>query len=192
MIAEPGIYNGVSNAGYHADPVAGVSLSRSVGRLFIEASPAHVRAAHPRLSPGDKAYTDTPEKLFGSAVHAIVGGEADSVVMIDAEDRLKKDTREQIAAASAACLIPLPRPDYLRAVRCAEAVRDELAAYPDLAAIVERSKPEQTVVWQAGHQWFRVRPDFLSARPLDPVLELKTTNKFAVAEKWHKQFLITG
>ena len=68
----PGIYDGVPEADYHADPCPEPSLSRSVMKLLIDLSPQHAYVAHPRVSGMPDLPDDGGDEVmdFGTAAHS--------------------------------------------------------------------------------------------------------------------------
>ena len=77
MIEAPGIYDGIPENDYHADPVGPApSLSASIAKLLVLKSPRHAWLAHPRLN---KAKAEEVEKAkrardVGTATHKLVLG----------------------------------------------------------------------------------------------------------------------
>lgn len=82
----------MDEATYFGDPCPAPSLSSHIAKLLVSKSPAHARAAHPRLG-GSKPETSAKHLDFGSTVHALVLGRGREVVRIDADNWRTKDAR---------------------------------------------------------------------------------------------------
>ena len=130
---DPGIYDAVPEAEYHADP----ALSQSQAKTLLDC-PARYRYEldHPRKP--------TPDMEFGTVVHALVLGQPLAHVEVDASDWRSKDAREAQATARASGLIPMLSRDVQRAQACAQSVRE----HPYVAAMLEaQGAAEQSMWW---------------------------------------------
>lgn len=107
-INEPGIYPEFPTDAYHADPCPTPSLSSSIAKLLVHASPAHARYWHPRLNPDLPVEEFDSKKARGQAAHKMMLGRgADIVVITGYDDWRKKDAQELRADALAEGKIPL-------------------------------------------------------------------------------------
>ena len=190
-ITEPGIYS-LPELEYHADPVAAEpSLSRSIAKLLIEASPAHAYAQHPRLggSPptGPAHGGDDPSMDIGNAAHAAFL-EGDHKLELIPTDSYSKNSptikaseaKELRDAALAAGRIPLKKQQYAAAMN----VIDALEEYRNRTGFFTAGKPEQVIVWREDNHWARARVDWLPDDASLPLLDLKTTGGLATVAGW--------
>lgn len=157
MITEPGVYDIPENE-YHADPVAGGSLSCSEAQLLLE-SPARYRY---RKLAGEE-HRDTFD--FGHAVHGLVLGVGREVVVVDAADWRTKDARAAKVEAHAAGRVPILVDDW----EVAKAMQAAVYDHPAAAALLDRDhgRPEQTLVWRdaASGVMLRALVDWLRDKP---------------------------
>lgn len=186
-IAEPGIY-ALSAAAYHADPVVVPSLSRSIALALCDLSPAHARAAHPRLGSGleddpDEAVA-TPDakedRDAGTAAHAIFLRGEDIIERVPFDTYNTKAAREMRDTALAAGRVPLKQSKYEDVMRLVD-VLEKLRA---TTGFFTKGKPEQTLVWRVGDTWCRAMVDWLPDDPAEPLLDLKTTGGRARPSMW--------
>ena len=137
-ITEPGIYPGVPDEVYHADPVEGGSLSSTGARRLLHC-PAkfHYERQHPR----------PPKREFdlGHAAHHLVLGVGPRLELIDALDYKTKDAREQRDAAYAAGAVPLLPDQWDQVHEMAEVLRAHRTASALLSGALHF---ELTLVWQ--------------------------------------------
>jgi hypothetical protein len=154
-ITEPGVYD-LTDAEYHADPIAGGSLSSTGGRRLLAPScPAKFRwlADHP------EEYE--PVLNLGSAAHKLVLGAGRDLVVIDADNYRTNAARDARADAHALGLIPLLSHEHDQVVAMADALR----AHPIAGRLYTAGagRPEQTLVWRDRRTgiWRRARVDWL-------------------------------
>jgi hypothetical protein len=180
----------MSALAYHADPVtAAPSLSRSIAKLLIDASPAHAYAAHPRLGgspPTGPAHGDDDMDI-GTAAHAMFLEGLDIAECIPVDSYSKNsptmkasEAKELRDAALAAGKIPLKRKPYNSALQLYESLEEFRAK----TGLFTKGKPEQTIIWDEGDHWARARVDWLPDDPAAPLLDLKTTGSFATLAGW--------
>jgi hypothetical protein len=101
-ITEPGLYEGVPETVYHADPVEpGPSLSSSIAKLLVTRSPRHAWHEHPRLRKAKALEVEAPSKAMdiGTAAHKLILGRGRDIVEITADD-YRGGRREEIARRS--------------------------------------------------------------------------------------------
>lgn len=140
MITEPGVYPDIDDAAYHADPVAGGSLSSTGARALLPPScPARFRhdQDHGRATAG---HYD-----FGHAAHRLVLGVGQPIEVIYAADWRTKAAKEARDAAHAAGDTPMLEAHHDVVQAMAAALRAHPAAallHPDTGAA------EQTLVWR--------------------------------------------
>lgn len=151
----PGIYE-MSAEDYHADPVAGGSLSSSGARKLLPPScPArfHYEREHPQ--PPTLAFD------IGHAAHRLVLGVGPEIVVIDADNFRTKAAREQAEEARTRAAVPLLASDYEQVKEMADA----LTRHPVAKALFDRDRgrAEQTLIWRDQHSRIvrRARFDWL-------------------------------
>lgn len=173
VITEPGVYDGMSDADYHADPVPGGSLSSTGARKLLPPS-CPARFHHERTNPPPSR----PEFDFGKAAHLEVLGAGPDIVVIDAADWRTKTAREQRDTAYAAGQVPLLAADYTQIQGMANAIRQ----HPLAAALLDPTtgSPEQSLFWRDPETgvWCRARTDWLRNKTTGRVIvvDYKTTD----------------
>lgn len=177
-ITKPGVYPDCSEEDYAADPCETPSLRASDLKTILRKTPRHAWAANPRLNPKHR-----PEHKqafdIGRVAHAMILGDEDQFVIVDADSWQTKAARKERDDARASGLTPVLVDQYENLVDMAEAVRQQIAeAGIDLFA----GLAEQTIVWEAeGGVLCRCRPDWISP---DLVLDLKSTSAESTPESW--------
>ena len=154
----PGIYAGISNAKYHADPALG---STSLKTLATR-TPAHYQhdKAHPKSSD---AFT------LGTAAHSLIlEGDTSAIVVVEADNWLTKDAKAAKAAALAEGKQPLLTKEMAQVV----AMRDAVMAHPVAGKLFTGHKAEQSVFWDEDGLVLKCRPDAWQPGLL---VDLKTT-----------------
>jgi hypothetical protein len=181
-ITEPGVYE-MPDLEYHSDPVAAApSLSRSIAKRLVEASPAHAYAQHPRLggTPPTGPASGEEEMELGSAAHAMFLQGLDIVEHIPFDSYRTKDAKEMRDNARSRGMIPLKTKAYNSAKNLYEALEE----FRDRTGYFTQGRPEQTVIWDEGDHWGRCRIDWLPDDPAAPLLDLKTTGGLATLAGW--------
>lgn len=165
-ITKPGIYN-LTEAEYHADPVAGGSLSSSGAKLLL---PPNCPAifAHRKTHPA----APTDAMTFGSAAHREVLGVGADLVLIDAPNWRTNAAKEKRREALAAGNIPLLGHEYVDVQAMAVALRHHPRAAELLAP--GSGVAEQTMVWKTGAVRRRALVDWL--RPKE-IVDYKTCQR---------------
>jgi hypothetical protein len=194
MINAPGIYD-IPASVYHRDPCPAPSLSCSIATLLCQASPAHARAAHPRLNPD--AVEDKNEAFdIGTVAHALLlEGTSAQVAVVEAKDWRSKAAQEARDAAYAAGQCPILAAKWVDVQAMVAAARGQLDAHRDGGrAMFTSGKPEQTVVWQEpGGAWCRARLDYLRLTADGPAVDdYKTTSGSANPEQWARALFDRG
>ncbi|MFC5187105.1 PD-(D/E)XK nuclease-like domain-containing protein [Actinomadura harenae] len=155
-IFKPGVYD-LDAEVYHADPVAGGSLSSSGARRLLATCPARFRYEldHPRAS--------TASMDLGTAAHRLVLGVGPELVEVEAKDWRTKAAQDERDEARARGAVPLLSKDFAAVHAMADALRrHELAS----ALLGGPGRAEQTLIWRDGPTavWRRALVDWL-ARP---------------------------
>ena len=157
-ITGPGIYAGISNAAYHANPALG---STSLKTLATR-TPAHYQwdKAHPKSSD---AFT------LGTAAHSwILEDDISSIVVVTADNWLSKAAKELKASALSEGKQPLLSKEWTQV----SAMRDAVMAHPVARELFTGHKAEQSVFWEDDGLALKCRPD---ARKPGQLVDLKTT-----------------
>lgn len=158
-----GLHPGVPEDAYHADPCHEPSLSASVAKLLISASPMHAWHAHPRLNREWEPSTSTSRQDVGTAAHALLLGVGKGMVEVDAENWRTNAAKDARAKARAAGMVPVLATKAKAVRKMVEAARNQLAAPRIVEQIGEAfadGAPEQTMIWRADGTLCRSRIDY--------------------------------
>ena len=187
---KPGIYADVPEVDYHSDPLPTPSLSSSVGKLLVEATPRHAWMAHPRLNP---AYESRRSAAFdtGNAAHRLMLGAGAEIKVLQFADFRTKVAQQARDDAYAAGQIPMLADKYQPVADMIEAARAQLAHHDDAWAAFRPGygAAEQTVVWQEQPDaslpavWCRARPDWLPSNG-GVCFDFKTTSSMPGPDDW--------
>jgi hypothetical protein len=158
MTFAPGIYSGVSNRDYHADPALG---STSLKTLATR-TPAHYQ--HEKKHPKSSAAFD-----LGTAAHSLIlEGDESGVVVIDVEAKRGKAWTEPADAATAAGKIALTTKEWAQVT----AMRDSVMSHKQARELFTGHKAEESVFWKEDSLTLKCRPDAWKPGLL---VDLKTT-----------------
>jgi len=173
----PGAFR-MSAAAYHGDPCPEPSLSNSLAQLFLDASPNHVRHAHPKLNPYWRPDTGTRRTALGSACHALLLGKGAEIDSLDYRDYKKNEAKAARDAALAAGKIPMLKADLGKAQAIVAAAKKQLAArgLEDLAD--GNGDAEVAIIANDAGLWTRCLIDFWS-RDRFTLFDYKTTAALA-------------
>jgi hypothetical protein len=145
---EPGVYAGISNADYHANPALG---STSLKTLATR-TPAHYQfdKTHPKNSD---AFT------LGTAAHSLIlEDDTSGIEVVAADNWLSKAAKEAKAQALAEGKQPLLNKEMAQVVAMRDAVRGHALA----RAALEGGTPEESVFWDhESSTALKCRPDML-------------------------------
>ena len=164
--AEDGIYTGISDTDYHADPR---SLSSSGARALLQpGGPAKFRYA-PRV--------EKSEYDFGHVAHALILGEGSLIAVIDAKDWRTKAAKEARDEARAAGQVPVLADTYTAGESLARAA----TTHPLGEILFAEGIPEQSVYWHDEHTGVRLRcrPDWMTPGDRPIQVDVKTTKSAA-------------
>jgi hypothetical protein len=155
VVGEPGVYDGLDEAAYHADPVPGGSLSASGAKLLLPPScPAlyRYRRDHPKVSA---------EFDFGTAAHKLVLGTGPPIDIIDAKNWQTKAAQDKRKASRAAGRVPMLTDEFCEVVAMEAAIRE----HPVAGQLFDpaRGTAEQSMFWQDDEFgiWRRARLDWI-------------------------------
>jgi hypothetical protein len=141
---KPGIYDGISNAAYHADPALG---STSLKTLATR-TPAHYQhdKTHPKFSD---AFT------LGTAAHSLIlEGDSSNIVVVEADNWLTKAAKEEKSAALADGKQPLLDKEWQQVL----AMTRSVMLLPEARELFTGHKAEQSVSWDEDGLMFKCRP----------------------------------
>jgi hypothetical protein len=176
-------------AEYHRDPAPAPSLSASIARELLTASPHHAWCAHPRLNP---AYTREYEDKFdlGTAVHAYLLEGDDGFVIVNEKDWRKDAAKGAREEARLDGKVALLRDQWVSVQAMAIRAREQLAGHEPPIPLTS-GRPEQTLVWQEGRVWLRARLDWLhdDHRTID---DFKSTGASANPAAWTRTMFGLG
>lgn len=156
-ITEPGVYDDMPDAVYHADPVPGGSLSNTGAKILATKTPADFD--YWRNSPPETK----PAFDLGHAAHAEVLGRGLDVALIPGPWTTNA-AKAKVAEAREAGQVPL-KPEAWDTV---EGMAAGLRANPlAMAALAATGKPEQSLFWRDTRTgiWRRARIDWLPTEP---------------------------
>jgi len=170
---------------YHADPAPKPSLSASIAKVVIEQSPRHAWMQHPRLNPKFVPAED-PKFDIGRAAHALMLEGAARFELIDAKDWRSEAARDERRVVREAGHIPLLESEWAQVSAMVKAAREQLRE-TDAHQAFRKSfgQAEQTIIWQEGAVWCRIRPDWLQNQRGNRVMyDYKTTGASAEPSSW--------
>ena len=151
---------------YHADQVDDdrPSLSASLISVMVQKSPAHAKAAHPRLSPAAETEHKT-EFDIGTAAHALLLGGVDSVDVLEFDDYKTKAAREARDTARAHGRVPILDRQWAEVRDMTDALDKQFGRYQPRP--FTDGAPEQTLVWEERGVLCRARVDWLRSDGAD-------------------------
>lgn len=160
VISVPGAYN-LPDSVYHADPVVEPSLNASIAVTLEARTPRHAWAAHPRLNPAFARETATQFDI-GTAAHALVLHDVDGVEVIDVDAYRTKEAKAARQAAYDAGKVPLKTTEYAQVQAMADAARLQMDEHREGRDFFRpgHGLPEQTLIWNEGDVWCRLKLDW--------------------------------
>lgn len=176
----------ISAEDYHADEIGHnrPSLSSSIAYMLCSSSPAHARAAHPKLNPDLEREQKTIFDI-GNAAHGILLEGVDRIVEVDAPDWRSKTAREERVAAYAHGYTPLLIHQADRVRQMVAAIHAQIAAVDVDPPLLVAGKPERTIVWEERGVLCRALVDWLHD-DVATVDDVKTTSGSAAPERWSR------
>lgn len=171
IVTEPGVYDGLPEDFYHADPVPNGSLSVSGAKRLLPPSCPAIFAWEREHGRPDRRVFD-----FGHAAHKKVLGVGADIVVVqrtakdgsqsDAEDYKSKSAQEHREEIRAAGKVPLLASEVAQV----DAMAARLYEHPVAQTLLnpDFGRPEQSAFWPdpATGVWRRARFDWLS-EPVD-------------------------
>lgn len=159
-VTAPGLYLGVPEKVYHADPCPAPSLSSHVAKIALKRSALHAKAVHPRLADpiedeDDEDEDETPKTpaaflLIGRAAHSLMLQAGAPVVEVPVKAFRTKDAKARRALVLAHGGIPLKSAHYRAAKRMAEIARPVFVEEMGGEFI-----PEAMLAWQSERGMWR-------------------------------------
>jgi len=192
-IDRPGIYRGVSEEDYRADPAPEPSLTQSLCKILLERSPKHAWIEHPRLNPNFEPDEDTKFDV-GNAAHRLILGRGKDFEIIKAADWRTKAAQDARKAAADQGKIGILEHQFEQAVEMSASATALLARHDDKDAFTD-GDAEVMIAWEENGIWFRALIDWLHA-DLRTVDDFKSTGMSiashvlgmrAEAAGWHIQ-----
>lgn len=173
----PGFHENIAAADYHADILCDVpTLSSSVAKIILSATPRHAWTAHPRLNPNFQRSDDDKFDL-GSVVHELILGRGAGFSILDFEDYRSKAAKEARDAARAAGTTPILFTQFDRAALVKESILANVRAIPGLEQIFapDKGRSETVLIWNdPGGARCRAMLDWQG--PTEPeIWDVKTT-----------------
>lgn len=175
---KPGIYE-MPASEYHADPCPEPSLSSSMIRTLLYASPQHAWLKHPKLGNAPTEHRSAFD--IGTAAHSILLEGVDSVRVVGADSWRTKAAKEERDDAWEMGQVPLLVAQYEEVMAMVE------TALSQVGDLLLPQEPERTVIWKEGgiHPpvWCRARADKLTDSML---IDYKTTKALARPESYQR------
>lgn len=158
---------------YHADRGETPTLSSTIARLLISRTPAHAKAAHPRLSPGAPR-KDTDAMDMGTAVHQLLLRD-DRVDVLEFDSFRTNDAKAARDQSRDNGRIPMLRHKWDEAQDIANAVREQIQALGLDPVPFTEGTAEHVIRWEERGVQCRAMLDWLRD-DLQTIDDLKTTS----------------
>lgn len=195
--SKDGVYD-IPMADYLADPCPVPSLSSGLAKTILDESPQHAWNRHSRLNENHSS-TFAKTADVGTIAHDVLFGGEGLICEINPEDYIsdkgvvpKGWTTNAIKAARDEArsngLTPILTKDMKGITRMDRAAKSFLENSP-LKGVLDRGKPEMTLIWSKDGAYFRARPDWLTDDH-DIMIHYKTTPGTANPAVWIKRQLI--
>ena len=185
-----GVYYDISEKIYHDDPCVTPSLSSSIIKPLLYESPWHAWHKHPKLNPNFEPENKTTFDE-GRAAHAIILGEEQNFVIIDAKDWRTNAAKEQRDAAYADGKTPLLQHQFDEVKKIVDAHHAQIKNHECSDAFVG-GKSEVTIVWQEDNGiWCRCRVDHIAENGKN-FYDYKTTDQTANPDSANRMMFNLG
>lgn len=181
---KPGLHT-LDAAQYHQDPCDQPSLSASIAHLLVTASPAHARAAHPKLNPDFKQEDDSKFDI-GTVAHKLILEGLNVIEVVNADSWRAKWAQEARDVARAHGRVPLLPHHAEEVERMVEAVWMQISDLEVDPFPFQSGDAEQTLVWDENGVTCRARIDWLHPLKRATIDDLKTTSRYANPEAWQR------
>lgn len=158
-LTKPGIYRGVTEADYRADPCPSPSLTQSAVKILLDRAPKHAWTDNPRLNPNFEP-DDDPKFDVGNAAHRLILGRGKDFEIVRASDWRTKAAQEAREKAADEGKIGILEHQFGQAADMAAAARAQLDKHQDADAFTA-GDAEVMIAWQEDGIWFRALVDWL-------------------------------
>lgn len=158
-IDKPGIYRGISEADYRADPCPSPSLTQSLCKTLIERSPRHAWVECPRLNPNYETDDDTKFDM-GNVAHRLILGRGKEIEVVQFADWRKKEAQAAREAAADQGKIAVLQHQFEQATDMVAEAWSQLRKHQDHDAF-SGGAGEVMIAWQEDGIWLRSLIDWL-------------------------------
>lgn len=165
----------ISAEEYHLDPAPEPSLSRSIAQILITESPLHAWLEHPRLNP-EYSVKESGQFNIGSAAHSLFLEGINQAESLDFTDWRTKDARQAREEVYSRGKIPLLTEQFKTVEKMVSVAHKAMEKSKEFGGFtIKNGNPEQTIIWQEGNSWCRVRPDCMN-KSGNIIIDYKTTD----------------
>lgn len=188
----PGIHN-ISELLYHADPCEVPSLSRGTIHTLLTKTPEHAMRSHPRLNPGFEFRGATKGMDTGTVNHGLLLEGRTVAGVAKFKNWQSAGAKAERARIQKKGLIPMLEHEFAESAAMVEVARDFVDASP-YRGILQRGKPEQTLIWRQHRAMHRARVDLLDLTDeRQPVmLDYKSTSASSPSEFMRSSYASFG
>lgn len=173
---------------YHADDFGDTpSLSASIAKLLVTASPAHAFAAHPKLNP-DYVREEKDRFDLGTCAHSLILEGVERVHIVHAENWTTKAAKSERDQARQAGQVPLLAKDWDRVRAMVAAADRQINGYTLDPRPFTGGKPEVPLTWEMNGVKCRALIDWLHDGGI-AVSDYKSTAASAHPLAWPKTAL---
>jgi PDDEXK-like uncharacterized protein DUF3799 len=156
---KPGVYRGVSEEHYRADPCPIPSLTQSLAKLIIERAPKLAWTECASLNPKFES-NDDPKFDVGNAAHRLILGRGKDFEIIEFDDWRKQEAKDMRDDAAAIGKIAILSAQFEQASDMASAAFRQLRGHEDQNSFTSGSA-EVMICWEEDGVWFRSLIDWL-------------------------------
>lgn len=193
-ITEPGVYEGIPDEIYHADPWKGGSMTSTMARKILS-TPADLRHYL------DAPRTERPEWDVGHAVHSAALGVGMAVEVLAFDSWRTKDAQNARAEAHLAGRVPMLARDYAEVQAMVDAIRGHPVAGPLFASdgrpelSIFATDPDTEIVMRARPDWTIEREgsrtilvDLKTSRSTSPASFVREVqaHRYDVQQEWYR------
>ena len=179
----------VSVDAYHADiSDRPPSLNATIAKKLVLETPAHAKAAHPRLADNYVAkHSDAMDE--GTALHQMLLGD-DRVDILEHDSFRSADAKAARDASRAAGRVPMLRSKWDEISVLGDNLKEQVAAFPIDPPLFVDGMAEQTIAWEENGVRLRSRLDWLRSdyRYIDDLKKART----AQPRQFHRAMFSLG
>lgn len=181
----------LDSAAYHADDTGDTpTLSASIAQLLITRSPAHAKAAHPKLNPDYERETESKWDI-GTAAHSLLLEGIENVHIVQADNWRTKAAQEERDEARANGRVPLLANQWDRVRRMVDAANRQLDNQHLNPRPFTDGTPEVCIAFDIDGVKCRALVDWVHTGGV-AVADYKTTSAIAHPAAWGKTALAIG